>query len=339
VIIAGPGTSVASAFRPPREIAPPVFILDSFEPVPAAWRGAFLAVGNFDGVHRGHARLIGRLRDRAHAAGAPALALTFDPHPISVLRPHAAPVPLTWTTRTAALLQQAGADEVGVFQTGPWLLGLTAREFFERVILGQFAARGMVEGPTFGFGRDRGGDANLLAGWCEAAGLAFEVAPPTEIDGRIVSSSRIRAALAAGDTIEAATLLGRPHRLRGEVRPGANRGAGLGFATANLHGIDTQIPESGVYAALAWLDDDPSSRPGRPTAVHIGPNATFGEQTHTVEAHLIDFPFQPLYGRQIQLDLLDRLRGTQRFADVSALRDQIREDVARARNACNAWNV
>jgi riboflavin kinase/FMN adenylyltransferase len=314
-----------------------VFLLDSFEPVPAACRGAFLAVGNFDGVHRGHARLIGRLRDRAHAAGAKAIALTFDPHPVALLRPQAAPVPLTWTGRTAELLRAAGADAVGVFRTGPWLLGLTAREFFDRVVLGQFAARGMVEGPTFGFGRDRGGDADLLAGWCDAAGLQFEVAAPTEFDGRIVSSSRIRAALAAGDTAEAALLLGRPHRVRGEVRPGAGRGAGLGFATANLHGIDTQIPENGVYAALAWLDEDDPARPGRPAAVHVGPNATFGEGARTVEAHLIDFPHRPLYGRTVQLDFLDRLRGSRKFDGVPALLEQIRADVDRARSACAAW--
>lgn len=314
-----------------------MFILDSFEPVPAALRGAFLAVGNFDGVHRGHARLIARLRERAHRAGAPALAMTFDPHPVALLRPEAAPVPLTWTSRTADLLKAAGADDVGVFRTGPWLLGLTAREFFDRVILGQFAAKGMIEGPTFGFGRDRGGDANLLGAWCDAAGLAFEVAPPTDLDGRIVSSSRIRAALAAGDTTEAAVLLGRPHRLRGDVRPGAGRGAALGFATANLHGIDTQIPEIGVYAGLAWLDGDPPTRPGRPAAIHIGPNATFGEQAHTVEVHLIDFPFQTLYGRQIQVDLLDRIRGTQRFNGVPALQAQIHADVETARTACAAW--
>ncbi len=114
-----------------------------------------------------------------------------------------APVPLAWTERNVELLEQAGATEVGVFRTGPWLLGLTAREFFDRVIVGQFAARGMVEGPNFGFGRDRGGDSRLLAEWCAEAGLAFEVAAPTEVDGQIVSSTRIRRALAEGRVDEA----------------------------------------------------------------------------------------------------------------------------------------
>jgi len=304
-----------------------VITLDSFADVPARARGAFLAVGNFDGVHRGHAHLIAHLRDRAAAAGAPALALTFDPHPVALLRPESAPVPLTWTARTADLLEQAGASEVGVFRTGPWLLGLTAREFFDRVVVGQFAARGMVEGPNFGFGRERGGDARTLAEWCAAAGLDFEVAPPTEVDGQIVSSSRIRRALAEGRAAEAARLLGRPHRLRGIVTHGAGRGAGLGFPTANLDGIDTQIPDDGVYAARALLDDraDPI-----PAACHIGPNVSFGEQVRKVEVHLIDFTGD-LYGRTLELDVLDRLRPSRKFLDLDDLLAQIRSDVERAR--------
>jgi riboflavin kinase/FMN adenylyltransferase len=304
-----------------------VITLDSFAEVPERWRGAFLAVGNFDGVHCGHAHLVDRLRARAEAVGAPALALTFDPPPAAVLRPERAPVPLTWTARKAALLRQAGATEVGVFRTGPWLLGLTAREFFDRVVLGQFSARGMVEGPTFGFGRDRGGDARLLASWCAEAGLDFEIASPTELDGQIVSSSRIRRALAEGLADEAARLLGRPHRLRGEVVRGAGRGAGLGFPTANLAGLEVQVPADGVYAALARLDDGGAAHPA---ALHIGPNATFGERARTVEVHLIDFSGD-LYGRTLDVDLLKRLRPTLKFDGVEPLKAQMRADIAQAR--------
>src|SRR3954447_16944912 len=124
-----------------------VITLEDFAGVPAQVRGAYVAVGNFDGVHRGHSHLVARLRANAEAAGAPAVALTFDPHPVQLLRPEEAPVPLVWTERKAALLEEAGATEVGVFRTGPWLLGLTAREFFDRIIVGRLQARGMVEGP------------------------------------------------------------------------------------------------------------------------------------------------------------------------------------------------
>ena len=301
--------------------------LETFDHVPASARGGFLAVGNFDGVHRGHAQLLARLHARAEAIGAPAIALTFDPHPVALLRPQAAPVPLVWTERKVALLKKAGATEVGVFKTGAWLLGLTARAFFDRVIVGQFAAAGMVEGPNFGFGRDRGGDSALLAAWCAEAGIQFEIASPTEAGGVIVSSSRIRSALAEGRVDEANAMLGRPHRIRGFVTHGAARGAGLGFPTANLDGIDTLIPLDGVYAAHVFIDGK-----GRaiPAAVHIGPNATFGERIRKVEAHLIDVSVD-LYDRTVELDFLARLRPTRRFEGLDDLLPQIQADVDQAR--------
>lgn len=299
--------------------------ISSFEAIPERLRGSCLAVGNFDGVHLGHANLIARLRAIADALGAPALALTFDPQPVAVLRPDKAPVPLTWTKRKVELLHEAGATDVGVFQTGPWLLGMTAREFFDRVVIGQFGATGMVEGPTFGFGRDRGGDAALLGSWCDAAGLAFEIASPTEVDGRIVSSSRIRAALSEGRMDEAALLLGRPHRIRGTVVDGAHRGRMLGFPTANLSGVDTQVPADGVYAGLALH----AGRP-HPAAIHIGPNATFGEHARSVEVHLLDFSGD-LYGSTLEVDFIIRLRGTMKFDGAEALLARIRADVAETR--------
>lgn len=306
--------------------------IDSLAALPPALRGAMVAIGNFDGVHRGHAHLIARLRSRAEAAGVPALAVTFDPHPVALLRPEAEHVPLTWTERTADLLLAAGATEVGVFRTGPWLLGLTAREFFDAIIREQFAARGLVEGPTFGFGRDRGGNVKSLAEWCAAAGLEFEVAPPLESAGGIVSSSRIRAALASGRVDDAAAWLGRPHRLRGCVIHGAGRGAELGFPTANLDGIDTQIPENGVYAA--WARPNPQAAPC-PAAVHIGPNATFGESGRSVEAHLLDFQ-GILYGQVLQIDLLKQLRPSRKFDHINTLLDQVRKDVEQVREVTDS---
>ena len=301
--------------------------LEDFESIPSRASGAFVAVGNFDGVHRGHAHLLDRLRVRADLAGVPALALTFDPPPAAILRPDAIPVPLTSIDRRAELMVKAGATEVGVFRTGPWLLGLTAREFFDRVILGQLRARGMVEGPTFGFGRDRGGDAQLLGSWCLEAGLEFEVASPTEMGGSIISSSRIRLALAEGKAEEASRLLGHPHRIQGLVTHGAGRGAGIGVPTANLDHIDTVIPLDGVYAALATIEGrpDPIS-----AACNVGPNPTFGEQVRKVEAHLIDFQGD-IYGKVVALDFLQQLRPTRRFSGLDDLLEQIRSDVQQAR--------
>ena len=304
-----------------------VIKLDDFREVPLSLSGSYLAVGNFDGVHLGHRNLISRLRALADEHKAPSLILTFDPHPVVLLRPEQAPAPLLWIDRKVDLLKDAGASEVIVFQTGRWLLNLTAREFFERVILDQFHAKGMVEGPNFAFGRDRGGDSSLLAEWCRQSSLDIDVVEPKIEGGELVSSSRIRALLDAGDVAEASRLLDRPYRLRGIVTHGAARGRGLGFPTANLDDIDTLIPADGVYAALAYID---GKGPARATATHIGPNVSFGEQIRKVESHLIDFDGD-LYGKTVELEFLQRIRGSRRFEGIDDLLAQIRKDVEQAR--------
>lgn len=304
--------------------------LTDLSPIPDRWRGGFLTIGNFDGVHQGHLALLRRLRSRADEAGAPAVAVTFDPHPVTLLRPGVVVPTLVPMPRRESLLREAGADEVATFRTGNWLLHLTAREFFDHVIVGQFAARGLVEGPNFAFGRDRGGNNPLLERWCREAGLSFEeVAPTTDGDG-VISSTRIRKALAEGEADVARRLLGRPHRLEGMVVAGARRGRELGFPTANLAGVEAMIPADGVYAARAILPGQPEPRPA---AVHIGPNATFDETARSVEAHILDFKGD-LYGQPLALDLLARVRPTRRFEGIEALVAQIAEDVAQVRLIC-----
>jgi len=314
-----------------------VITIENVRDFPARARGAYVTIGNFDGVHRGHARLISELRRKAEAAGAPALVVTFNPHPATLLRPVEAPAPLVWPEREYELLKAAGADEVAVFRTGPWLLGLSAREFFDQVIVGQFAAKGMVEGPNFFFGRDRQGDVQILGRWCAEEGIELTVAEPLLDGGVMVSSSRIRRALLEGDAAEARRLLGRPHRVRGIVSHGAGRGAGIGVPTANLDEVDTLIPADGVYAAIARATGSSPAEPTRawPAACNIGPNPTFGEQVRKVEAHLIDFQGD-LYGRVVELDLLKRLRPTRAFADLDDLLGQIRLDIEETRRTVEA---
>jgi riboflavin kinase/FMN adenylyltransferase len=307
-----------------------VFTIDSVAEVPDRVQGGYVAVGNFDGVHCGHRLLIARLKARADALSVSAVVLTFDPHPVVLLRPQEARLPLVSTERKVKLLTESGADVVGIFATGPWLLGLTAREFFETLLVGRFKVRGIVEGPNFTFGHDRGGNGALLARWCHAAGLAYEELEPMKIDDQFVSSSRIRRSLGEGRAGDAARLLGRPHRVRGRVSAGAGRGTSLGFPTANLEALDTLIPGDGVYAVQAYVDG--LDRP-RPAACHIGPNATFGERARTVEVHLLDFEGD-LYGRMLEIDFIQRLRATRTFACTDDLLEQIHADVARAREAC-----
>ncbi len=304
-----------------------MFTIESLAPVLDSVRGASLTIGNFDGVHRGHLDLIRRLRRMADQKKTKAIALTFDPHPIALLRPERSPIPLTGLDQKVSLLLNAGLDAVGVFKTGPWLLNLTAREFFDRVIQDQFGATGLVEGPTFGFGRDRSGTVERLRDWCIEAGISLEIAPPLEDSGKVVSSTLIRQALADGRTEDASLLLGRPYQVSGIVVRGEGRGRTIGFPTANLSEIETLIPADGVYATFAYHNDvlEPI-----PSATHIGPNITFGASSRTVEAHLLDYSGD-LYGSKLKLEFIGRIRPTIKFDGLESLLEQMSVDIKNSR--------
>ncbi len=315
-----------------------VYRLQWDEKAPANCQGAVLTVGNFDGVHRGHAALLARLRIQAGTFDAPAVAITFDPHPLLLLRPEHYQPTLTTIEERSRLLQVLGADHVVVLHTEPALLKLSAEEFFQRVIVDHLQARGMVEGPNFAFGHNREGNVVTLARLCATDGMNLEIVQPLELDDEIVSSSRVRRALLAGDVAAANHLLGRPYRLYGVVETGQRRGQQLGFPTANLSQVRTLIPGDGVYAVRGWIGGDtPPALPSQgrektdwPGAANVGPNPTFGEQVRKVEVHLIGFQGD-LYGQTLAVGFLARLRDTRRFESVEQLQEQLRRDVAQAR--------
>jgi len=303
----------------------PTHVVDWRQMPDASCRGGAVTVGNFDGVHRGHAALLDALRVQAGAVGGPAVVFTFDPHPMDILRPGQSPPPLTTTPERARLLHELGADQVVVVRSTPDLLALLAEEFFAQVVCDRLAARALVEGPNFRFGRGRGGDVETLARLCTARGMVFTVVPPVQRDGGEVSSSRIRAALQQGDVGDAATLLGRPYRLAGVVVTGRRRGQTIGFPTANLDAIPTVVPGDGVYAARAHVGGT-----AWPAAVNVGANPTFGEDAHKVEVHLIGF-HGDLYGQTLAVDFLQRLRETRPFRGAAELIKQLKHDVEQAR--------
>ncbi|MFM8803555.1 MAG: riboflavin biosynthesis protein RibF [Planctomycetia bacterium] len=284
-----------------------------------------VAVGNFDGVHLGHAAIVRRLCDAARRLGVPAVALSFDPHPAAVVRPEAAPAPLTTPARRATLLLALGVDAVLVQPTDRELVSLSAQDFYADMLRGMLRARGIVEGEDFRFGAGRTGDIHLLERLCGRDGIVLETVPAVLADGEPVSSSRLRRLIAAGAVREAAALLTSPYRLTGMVVEGARRGETIGFPTANLAGIATLLPAAGVYAARVTLPD----LTPRPAAVHVGPNISFGETRISVEAHQNGVTGR-LYGSTLDVDFLDRLRDTQRFDSVDALKKQLTADVARA---------
>ena len=294
------------------------------QPPPAECRGGPLTIGNFDGVHRGHAVLVGEALRQAAACGGPPVALTFDPHPLQLLRPEQFQPILTTITHRAELLHACGADQVIVLRTTPGLLQLSAAEFFQHVIRDRLDARVLVEGPNFGFGRNREGNVDTLAAFCRQARIGFVQVPPIEVAGKPVSSNRVRNALLSGAVREAASLMDRPYRLRGVVGTGQKRGRTLGFPTANLQQVETLVPGDGVYAVRACIGD--KTWPG---AANIGPNPTFGEQARKVEVHLIGFQ-GALVGQTLAVDFIDRLRDTRPFASPAELVAQLREDVQQA---------
>jgi len=317
-------TSVSATSTPAASEQSGCFILDG-SPVPPAIQSGSVAIGNFDGVHRGHLTMIHTLVADARQAGQPAVVVTFHPHPLTLLRPHAAPPMLTTLAHRAELLRALGVDAVVVLPTTPELLRLTPTEFFDRVVLQELKAKRLVEGPNFFFGRDRAGNITVLRGMCAAHGIALDVIEPVMVDHQWVSSSVIRSLLADGDVDDAVALLGHPYRLAGRVVTGVRRGRTIGFPTANLEGFETIVPGHGVYAGRCAIDGR-----AHPAAIHIGPNPTFGEDRPKIEIHFLDFEGE-LYDRTLAVDFLARVRDVRKFDSVAELRSQLERDIAKVR--------
>ena len=290
-----------------------------------SFRGGYASIGNFDGVHRGHQAMLNALISRARSDGVPAIAVTFDPHPIALLRPEATPPPLTSIEYRAELLGRYGVDVTIVIPTDKPFLALTAEEFFDLVVRGELHAKGLVEGSNFFFGRNRSGNVTVLRSLCATHGLSLDVVPPVTVDEQLVSSSVIRSLIESGDIGHAVRLLGHPYRISGVVGRGAERGRTIGFPTANLFDVPTLTPANGVYAALAHTTEG-----RRAAAVNVGPNPTFGDSARKIEVHILDFDGD-LYGQTLNVDFLDRVRDVKRFASVEELRTQLEQDLVAVR--------
>jgi riboflavin kinase/FMN adenylyltransferase len=296
-------------------------LLNWTDPVPTECRGGAITIGNFDGVHRGHQHIVAEVCRQ----GRPALAVTFDPHPLQILRPKQFQPLVTTVSRRAALLHEYGADHVLILAATPALLQLTSREFFNQVLCQRLDARVVIEGPNFGFGQNREGNVETLKAYCQEASRKLVVVPPLEWEGKPISSSRVRNELLAGAVAKASILLGRPFSLEGTVGKGQARGKSLGFPTANLEGVTTLVPGDGVYAVR--VQNQSKTWPG---AANIGPNPTFGEQARKIEVHVIDFAGD-LYGQTLNVAFIERIRDTRPFASVQELVEQLRRDVDQAR--------
>ena len=290
-------------------------------------RGTVATVGTFDGVHRGHWEVLQEIRRRARATGRRSVLVTFDPHPLRIVRPEHAPPLLTTPVEKKEILAESGLD-YAVFTTFTEKLSrYEPRRFIEEILVGRLGVEELVIGYDHGFGRDRSGDAETLRSVGAELGFVVDVVPPVAADGAPVSSSRIRRAVAEGRMPEARACLGRPYSVRGFVVKGEGRGRQLGFPTANLKVGDAYklIPASGIYAVRGVLRDGTFQG-----ALHLGPRPTFQGSPPTVELHLLDFEGD-LYGEEVRVDFVELLREVRPFDSVAALVDQMREDVEAAR--------
>jgi riboflavin kinase / FMN adenylyltransferase len=293
-----------------------------------------VAIGNFDGVHRGHQALLDEARARARQRGGASAVLTFAPHPARLFAPAKAPPLIMSLQRRLELLADAGIDVAIVEAFTPAFAAIEADEFVRRVLAQDLAAGDVVVGYDFSFGRGRAGNVARLTALGGELGLGVAVIPPVSIDGVPCSSTRVRQLCAEGDVRGAARLLSRPVEIEGRVVRGAARGRALGFPTANVVPEGELVPKLGIYAAWTRLLDGPMTGAVHQTALSIGRNPTFtGPGTAapvSVEAYLLDFDGD-LYDRRVRLELVDRLRDEQRFESVDALIAQIHADVARVR--------
>jgi riboflavin kinase/FMN adenylyltransferase len=293
-------------------------------------RGCAVAIGNFDGVHLGHQRLLALARDRAAARRAPAAVLTFEPHPVRVLRPALAPPLVTPLPRKLELLAGHGLDAAVVHPFDLAYAATPARDFVLRDLAGRLGAAEVVVGYDFTAGHERA-RVEALRGLLSAAGLLLHVVEPITADGLVVSSTKIREFLLEGNVEAAALLLTRPYDLDGTVARGAGRGRGFGFATANV-ATGSLLPANGVYVVRAVVG---GTVHGGVCNVGVKPTVETGAPV-VAEAHLFDFDGRDLYGEPIRLAFLGRLRDERRFPSVDALRAQIAEDVVLARAALAA---
>ena len=291
------------------------------DPMPEALRGAVIALGNFDGFHLGHQAVAGEAIKQAKAAGRPAIIATFDPHPVRYFVPHAAAFRLTSLDQRQRLFEAAGADAMLVFDFDAALAGTTAEDFVAKLLVEQLGAAAVVTGEDFTFGKARGGNIGVLREVGAAHGLGCTAMGAVSDEGGVISSSRIREALQAGDCAEATRLLTRPFAVQGPVIHGDKNGRKLGFPTANIYMSGYVRPAYGVYAVRGKLSD------GRilDGAANIGIRPQFDPPKELLEPYFFDFS-EDLYGQTIEVEFHAFIRGEAKYDGMDALMAQISKD-------------
>lgn len=304
--------------------------------LPPHVKGTVITVGTFDGVHRGHRDVIEKLVARSHASGLPSVLVTFDPHPMEIVNPVAAPLLLTTREEKLEVLAESGIDYLAVLPFTPALAAFPAEEFVERVLRRRFRFEELLIGYDHGFGRQRTGNIGVLRELGARDGFKVDVVDAVATpDGQSVSSTSIRRAIAGGDLERAAAGLGRPYSVSGRVIQGSQRGRALGFPTLNLGAAPPRklLPPEGVYAVRVQTPRGPAGG-----MMNLGSRPTFGDEAVTLEAHLFDTSGD-FYGAHVRIDLIARIRATRKFASPEQLTKQLQQDEITARNALTLLGV
>lgn len=285
-----------------------------------------VAIGIFDGVHRGHQALLQRAIDCARRDGMEALAYTFHPHPAALLAPEFAPLLIEPVARRLERLESLGLDGVLLEPFEHGFAQIEARSFVEDILVATLACRHVIVGDGFTFGHAQRGNVALLQALADKHGFTLHVIPPVRIDGLTISSTKIREFVRDGRVQSAAVLLGRPYEMQGQVVRGVGRGATIGVPTANVDADNALMPAVGVYAGYA---DGAISR--HATVINVGYSPTFGGGKLRIEAHFLDYAGGDLYGVRLRLHFVERLRDEQKFSGVETLTAQIHADIEHAR--------
>jgi len=304
-------------------------VFDHLDQITEPFSNAAVTIGNFDGVHVGHQALFSRVIEKARAMNGVAAAMTFDPHPLRVLREGNRPPLITLHEQKVELIEACGLDVLICLPFTREFSAIGARDFVERVLVRHLGVKALVVGPDYSFGRGREGNVDSLSRMAEEMGFELVVLPWVEVSdqrGERISSTRIRELVADGRVGEARQLLGRNYQVRGLVERGRDRGGKLlGFPTANLKLMDELCPKAGVYAVTVGIGDKLLQG-----VANIGISPTFGENQFTVEVHVLDFSGD-LYGQKIKVNFVKRLRDERKFSGLDALTAQIHKDVDLAR--------
>ncbi|MFY9288877.1 MAG: bifunctional riboflavin kinase/FAD synthetase [Alphaproteobacteria bacterium] len=300
----------------------------SSHPQAAPLKGGVIALGNFDGVHRGHQAVVKTAIDKAQGMGVPSCVLTLEPHPRSVFKPNIPPFRLTPEATKIRLLRSLGIDNVIVLPFTKEFSMLDPRVFVEKILMEDCGAQHIIAGFDFVFGHDRGGNMQNLRSWLAPHNIGVtEVTPFRDVKGEVMSSSRTREALQAGDLKTAENILGRPWAICGVIQPGAQRGRELSVPTANISLGEHLRPRFGVYAVNAGPVGQSSRYQG---VANIGIRPTVDGKTELLEFHLFNFDGD-IYGQDWQVELIDFIRPEQAFSDLEALRQQIMLDIESAK--------